>query len=124
MNHLTHAHNAPAKTEAIQSAAFVLETLIISHAHFPFSSPTPLTEDAFCRAILILSDRCKESFKQAIIINRDYVVSKRTDRKRLLFIYSALARPFTGKMRSLSILCRIKILDRVYLCLTPYPLQE
>jgi hypothetical protein len=82
----------------LSSLAFsILENLIILHAHFPFSSLTPLKKDSFCRAILILSDRCGVSFKEAIIINRDYVVSKRTNRKRLRFIYSALARPLAGK---------------------------
>lgn len=101
INHLTHAHNTPAKAEAIQSAAVILETLIISRAHFPFSSPTPLTKEAFCRATIMLSDRCIENFKSSIIIGRDYVVSKRTNRKRLLFIYSALASPPTGKLHCL-----------------------
>ena len=109
INYLTHVHSAPAKAQAIKSAASFLEIMILSHASFLFSSPTLLTKDALCRAFLILSNRCREHFKQSIIVNRDCVVSKRTNRKRFLFIYSALACPSQGKSQAPSIIRRLSM---------------
>jgi hypothetical protein len=89
---LTHT----TKSEVIQLNASILESLIISHACFPFSSPVLLTKDAFCRAILLLTDRCESNFKQATQTAGRQTMRKRSEQKRLEFIYSALACPPTG----------------------------
>ncbi|KAF2677755.1 hypothetical protein K458DRAFT_423695 [Lentithecium fluviatile CBS 122367] len=97
VNYLASAHTT--KSELIKSTASTLEILIVSHACFPFSSLTPLNRDAFCRAVLLLIARCEKSFKHATWISgkngRD-LIRKRTQQARLMFLYSALARPPTG----------------------------
>lgn len=94
MHHLTHTHTT--KSDVIQLNASILERLIISHACFPFSSPVLLTKDAFCRAILLLTDRCESNFKQATQTAGHQTMRKRSEQKRLEFIRSSLACPPTG----------------------------
>jgi hypothetical protein len=94
IQHLTRTHTT--KSEVIQLNASILGNLIISHACFPFSSPVLLTEDAFCRAILLLTDRCESNFKQATRTGGQETMRKRSEQRRLEFIHSALARPPTG----------------------------
>jgi hypothetical protein len=94
IHHLTSTHTT--KSEVIQLYASILGNLIIAHACFPFSSPVLLTKDAFCRAILLLTDRCESNFKQATGTGGHETMRKRSEQKRLEFIHSALARPPTG----------------------------
>jgi hypothetical protein len=94
IHHLARIHTT--KSEVIQLNASILENLIISHACFPFSSPVLFTKDAFCRAILLLTDRCESNFKQATGTAGQETIRKRSEQKRLEFIHSALACPPTG----------------------------
>ena len=112
LKHLTLSHAT--QTDLIRSTASNLEILITSHACFPFSSPTPLTRDAFCRAVLLLTSRCEKPFRFATWVSGkhgyDYVRT-RYPRDRLMFIYSALARPPTGYSTSndiLDVVCRVR----------------
>ena len=94
LHHLTRTHTT--KSEPIRLNASVLENLILSHACFPFTSPVLLTKDAFCRAILLLTNRCESNFKQATQTAGHQTMRKRSEQQRLEFIQSALAHPPTG----------------------------
>ncbi|KAF1977594.1 hypothetical protein BU23DRAFT_299724 [Bimuria novae-zelandiae CBS 107.79] len=48
---LAQAHGS--RTDLIPSVASTIETLIASHAHFPFSAPVGMSKDALCRAIIL-----------------------------------------------------------------------
>ncbi|KAF2449655.1 hypothetical protein P171DRAFT_197283 [Karstenula rhodostoma CBS 690.94] len=118
--HLEQVHTS--KIGAIQSAASLIKALITAHAHFPFSAPVELTEKSFCRAILLLTNRSQELFKQAEGgtiggVESDYI-RKRPDEKRLTFIHSALLIEPAGVSTSdsgiptqddvLDVLCRVQ----------------
>jgi hypothetical protein len=94
LHHLTRTHTM--KSELIRLNASVLENLILFHACFPFTSPVLLTKDAFCRTILLLTNRCESNFKQATQTAGHQTMRKRSEQQRLEFIHSALAHPPTG----------------------------
>ncbi|KAL1600421.1 hypothetical protein SLS60_006806 [Paraconiothyrium brasiliense] len=110
--YLSKAHAS--KINVIQPAASLIETFVIAHAHFPFSAPVKLTEESFCRAILLLTDRCREPFQQAEGgasggVSHEYI-RKRPDERRLTFLHSALLRLNTGIPTQddvLDVVCRV-----------------
>ncbi|KAJ4304631.1 hypothetical protein N0V90_000157 [Kalmusia sp. IMI 367209] len=99
------------KSSAIEAAAPLLEALLTSHAYFPFADPLPLTPTTLLQAILLLTWRCKNYFKQSVSINGDDTIRSRPTHRRLLFIYSALSHPPTGCPTHhdvVDVLCRIE----------------
>ena len=50
--------------DVMKPNASILEALIVPHACFPFSLTVPLTKDAFCRAIILLTHRCRSVLGQ------------------------------------------------------------
>lgn len=109
IHHLTRAYAT--KAGVIQSTVCILETLILSHACFPFPSPVLLTKDAFCRAILLLTSRCERNFNQVESTSSHDTIRERSKQKRLTFIYSALVRPPIGVPTHddiLDVVCRVQ----------------
>lgn len=77
--------------------ATILEALIVPHACFPFSHTVPLTRDAFCRAIILLTNRCKTVLGQGSVGATEVILRETSPRQRLFFIFSALVHPSTGE---------------------------
>jgi hypothetical protein len=75
----------------------ILETLIVPHACFPFSHNVPLTRDAFCRAIILLTNHCKTVLGQGSVGATEVILRETSPRQRLFFIFSALVHPPTGE---------------------------
>jgi hypothetical protein len=73
----------PKKAHIIQRNASILESLIVPHACFPFSDTVPLTRDALCRAVILLTHKCKSTLGRK-------AKSPLSDR-RLRFIFSAIS---------------------------------
>ncbi|KAJ8107270.1 hypothetical protein OPT61_g8982 [Boeremia exigua] len=114
VQYLVQAHDN--KNEVLQLNKQNLENLVISHASFPFSTPTPLTSDAFCRSGILLIERCDSIFKQAISIGEHYVIRARSPSARLNFIFSSLTHPPTGAPTHddmLDVLCRVRYPVRI-----------
>ncbi|OAG12051.1 uncharacterized protein CC84DRAFT_1159436 [Paraphaeosphaeria sporulosa] len=118
--HLEQMHKP--KSSVIRSAASLIEALITAHAHFPFSAPVKLTEESFCRSILLLTNRAQDLFEQSESgtiggIESDYIC-KRPGERRLMFIHSALLIEPAGKSTPdagittqddvLDVLCRVE----------------
>lgn len=97
LDYLVYAHSTPKRQEVVRAALPVLRSLVVSHVHFPFSSPTSLTRDSICRGLLLLSNRGEHSFEHSEVIGLREVFSEHDHRKRLLFIYSSLAHAPVGK---------------------------
>jgi hypothetical protein len=73
----------PKKAHTIQRNASILESLIIPHACFPFSDTVPLTRDALCRAVILLTHKCKSTLGGS--------TQTPLSEKRLRFIFSAIS---------------------------------
>jgi hypothetical protein len=84
------------KHQALLSAVPALESLLVSHAHFPFTSPVMLTRDALLRAVLLLTHHVDFPFKQACWVGQEHEIRTHANEERLRFIYSALICPPTG----------------------------
>ena len=52
-------NSEPEHQDVLELNAPILEALIVPQACFPFSHSISLTRDAFCRAIILLTKRCK-----------------------------------------------------------------
>ncbi|XPS72462.1 hypothetical protein M3J09_004627 [Ascochyta lentis] len=89
-------NSEPEHKDILGLNATILETLIVSHACFPFSHNVPLTRDAFCRAITLLTIRCKTVLGQGSMNDTEIVLREISPRQRLFFIFSALVYPPTG----------------------------
>jgi hypothetical protein len=85
-------NSEPEHKDVLELNAPILEALIVPHACFPFSHNVPLTKDAFCRAIVLLTKHCKTVLGQG---GSDLRYT--TPRQRLFFIFSALSHPPTGE---------------------------
>ena len=99
----------PSKADVIQSMAPMLERLIVAYASFPFSTPVALTKDAFCRAMILLTERGQWCWRQGKTSGTKRQVRPRTITKQLSFLYSALVRPPTGAPTQddiLDVICR------------------
>lgn len=90
-------NSEPEHKHVLELNATILETLIGPHACFPFSHTVPLTRDAFLRAIILLTGRCKTVLGQGSTGADGPVIRETSSRQRLFFIFSALAHPPTGK---------------------------
>jgi hypothetical protein len=109
MQRILHQHKE--NREALQLNMKNLETLIASHASFPFTKPPKLTTDALCRSLLLLTNRCESSFKQQVCLGDHTTIRTRTPSARLRFIFSALTNPPSGVPTQddvLDVLCRVK----------------
>lgn len=109
MQHILHQHKE--NPEALQLNRINLETLIISHASFPFTKTPELTVNALCRSLLLLTDRCESNFKQMVCLGGHKTIRTRTPSARLRFIFSALTNPPSGVPTQddvLDVLCRVK----------------
>ncbi|KAF2439760.1 hypothetical protein P171DRAFT_435624 [Karstenula rhodostoma CBS 690.94] len=95
-DHLVQAQDQDDRHNAVLGAVPALETLITSHAHFPFTTPVILTRDALLRAVLLLTNHVALPFKQACQVGNDYEIRTHSEKERLRFIYSALACPPIG----------------------------
>ena len=93
INHLVSVHSTKGLANLDNH---VLELLVTSHAAIRFSSEAPLTRDAFCRALLLLTHRGESNHKQQMGIGVDLIIRKNAPERHLGFIYSALASPPTG----------------------------
>jgi hypothetical protein len=89
-------NSEPEHKDVLELNATILETLIVPHACFPFSHPVPLTRSAFCRAIVLLTNRCKTILGQGSSGATGVIRRNTSPRQRLFFIFSALAHPPTG----------------------------
>ena len=85
-------NSEPEHKDVLELNAPILEALIVPHACFPFSHSIPLTRDAFCRAIILLTKHCKIVLGQG-----GSKLRHTTSRQRLFFIFSALSHPPTGE---------------------------
>lgn len=85
-------NSEPEHKDVLELNAPILEALIVPHACFPFSHSIPLTRDAFCRAIILLTKRCTTVLGQG-----GSRLRHTTSRQRLFFIFSALSHPPTGE---------------------------
>ena len=90
-------NSEPEHKDVLGLNATILETLIVPHACFPFSHNVPLTRDAFCRAIILLTNRCKTVLGQGSVGATELVLRETSPRQRLFFIFSALVHPPTGE---------------------------
>jgi hypothetical protein len=107
--HILQQHKENHK--ALQLNMKNLETLIASHASFPFTKPPKLTADALCRALLLLTNRCESNFKQKVCLGDHTTIRTRTPSARLRFIFSALTYPPSGAPTQddvLDVLCRVQ----------------
>ena len=96
--------------ESLQLNRINLESLIISHASFPFIR-AKLTADALCRSLLLLTNRCESNFKQQVCLGGHKTIRTRTPSARLRYIFSALTNPPSGVPTQddvLDVLCRVK----------------
>jgi hypothetical protein len=73
----------PKKEHIIQRNASILESLIIPHACFPFSDTVPLTRDALCRTVILLTHKCKSTLGRR--------AKTPLSERRLRFIFSAIS---------------------------------
>lgn len=108
VQYLKEAHGP--KAQVIGSASSLLESLILAHAHFPFSEPVHLTRDSLLRAVILLTWLCDKYFRQSVSIDRDDLIRTRSETSRLQFIFSALACPSTGLPTGsdlVDVLCRL-----------------
>jgi hypothetical protein len=81
---IEHLKNVfPEGEHVIQRNASILESLIIPHACFPFSDTVPLTRDALCRAVILLTNECKYTLGGSM--------QTPLSEKRLCFIFSAVS---------------------------------
>lgn len=92
---LKKSHNK--KVEVIDAAAPFLETLVLAHAQFPFAQSVALTKDLLLQAVILLTWRCHDYFRQRTAINKDDTICKRPETERLGYMFSALACPPTGR---------------------------
>lgn len=90
-------NSEPEHKDVLELNAAILETLIVPHACFPFSHTVPLTRDAFCRAIILLTNRCKTVLGQGSSSGSEVILRTMSPRQRLSFIFSALVHPPTGE---------------------------
>lgn len=105
----------PSKANIIHSMSPILDILIMAYASFPFSTPVILTKDAFCRAVLLLTERSWPCFKQAWKRSTQQgvktIIRSRSVEKQLSFLYSTLVRPPIGAPTHddvLDVLCRVR----------------
>ncbi|KAJ4305082.1 hypothetical protein N0V90_000612 [Kalmusia sp. IMI 367209] len=109
LDHLKQAHAA--KAPVVEAAGPILETLITSHAHFPFADPVLLTRNTLLQAIILLTRRCRQYLLQEVSLGDDLVIRVRSERQRLRFMYSALAHPPAGlptRHDIVDVVCRVK----------------
>lgn len=90
-------NSEPEHKDVLGLNATILETLIVAHACFPFSLNVPLTRDAFCRAIILLTNHCMTVLGQGSVGATGVILRETSPRQRLFFIFSALAHPPTGQ---------------------------
>jgi hypothetical protein len=95
-DYLVQAQDQDNKHKALLGAVPALESLLVSHAHFPFTSPVILTRDALLRAVLLLTHHVDLPFKQACGVGQEDEIRTHSDEERIRFIYSALVCPPTG----------------------------
>ncbi|KAF1977971.1 hypothetical protein BU23DRAFT_277341 [Bimuria novae-zelandiae CBS 107.79] len=108
VQHLAKAHGE--KAQVIKNAGTFLEALITSHAHFPLTDPAPLTRDTLLQAVILLTWRCDNYFRQRVAVNQNDTIRSRPESARLAFIYSALAHPPDGVPTHsdvVDVLCRL-----------------
>jgi hypothetical protein len=96
----------PEKAHIIERNASILESLIISHACFPFSDTVPLTRDALCRAVVLLTHKCKSTLGRR--------AKTPLSERRLRFIFSAISQRTLAGTTSYD-----DVLDVIYRL--PYP---
>ncbi|KAJ4992782.1 hypothetical protein SVAN01_01828 [Stagonosporopsis vannaccii] len=90
-------NSEPEHKEILALNATILETLIVPHACLPFSNIVPLTRDAFCRAIILLTNYCKAVLGQGSVSATQVILRQTSPQQRLSFIFSALVHPSTGE---------------------------
>jgi hypothetical protein len=90
-------NSEPEHKDVLELNTPILEALIVPHVCFPFSHNVPLTRDAFCRAIILLTNRCKTVLGQGSSGPEGAILRHTTPRQRLFFIFSALSHPPTGE---------------------------
>ena len=109
LQHILQQHRE--NREALQLNMTNLETLITSHASFPFTRSPKITADALCRSLLLLTDRCESSFKQQVGLGDHVTICTRTPSACLRFLFSALTNPPSGvptRDDVLDVLCRVQ----------------
>ena len=109
MQHITHQHKE--NRETLQLNMKNLESLIASHASFPFTRAPRLTANALCRSLLLLTNRCESNFKQQVCLGGHKTIRTRTPSGRLRYIFSALTNPPSGVPTQddvLDVLCRVE----------------
>ena len=109
LQHVLQEHRE--NREALQLNMTNLETLITSHASFPFTSSPKITADALCRSLLLLTDRCESNFKQEVGLGDHVTICTRTPSARLRFVFSALTNLPSGVPTQddvLDVLCRVQ----------------
>jgi hypothetical protein len=109
LQHILQQHKG--NLEVLQLNMTNLETLITSHASFPFTRAPKLTADALCRSLLLLTNQCESNFKQQVCLGDHTTIRTRTPSARLSFIFSALTNPPSGAPTHddvLDVLCRVQ----------------
>lgn len=74
-----------------------MEALLVPHTCFPFSHTVPSTRHAFCRAIILLTNRYKTVLGQGSSGPEGAILQHTIPRQRLFFIFSALSHAPTGE---------------------------
>jgi hypothetical protein len=85
-------HVYPQKADFIDRSGGILEALINAHACFPFSTTVPLTRDALCRVVVMLTHR----YKYSTGTSSTGSMRATTPEQRLRFMFSAIVHPSTG----------------------------